>query len=64
LKHPAAHAIAHLNLLHATLYFTSIQTSFTLPHDIHFNESRIENGLDINTISLIVARRTRAAVSC
>jgi hypothetical protein len=61
LKHLAAHAIAHLDLFHATLYFTSIQTSFTLLHDIHFKVSRIENGIDIKTPSLIVARRTRAA---
>ena len=57
----AAHAIAHLDLLRATFYFTSIQTSFTLPHDIHFKVSRIENGIDIKKPSLIVARRTRAA---
>ena len=41
--------------------FTSIQTSFMLPHDIHFKVSRIDNGIDIKTPSLIVARRTRAA---
>jgi hypothetical protein len=46
LKHLAANAIAHLELLRATLYFTSIQTSFTLPHDIHFKVSRIENSID------------------
>ena len=56
-KNLAAHAIAH----RATLYFTSIQTSFTLSHDIHFKVSRIDNGNDIKTPSLIVARRTRAA---
>jgi hypothetical protein len=38
-----------------------IPFSFTLPHDIHFKVSRIENGIDIKTHSLIVARRPRAA---
>jgi hypothetical protein len=43
--------------------FPSIQAAFTftLPHDIHFNVSRIENGIDIKTPSLIVARRTHSA---
>ena len=66
----AAHAIAHLDLPHATLYFTSIQTSFTLltTSISTYRESRTVSirgflGIDIKTSSLIVARRTRAAVS-
>ena len=45
-KDLTANVIAHLDLLRATPYFTSIQTSFTLSHDIYFKVSTIDNGIN------------------
>jgi len=57
------------NLRHMPLRIAPLSTSlpFKLPSRslttsiIHFKVSRIDNGIDIKTLSLIVARRTRAA---